>query len=759
MSQCVFRWSIRRGKTVVATSALFVLLAGGGAPSQALEAADSDETRYGAHLDKDRWLHFVVHAPQASAVDLLLYGSAKARKAKYRRPMRNNGGDWTLKVRDKTLGQGSYYMYQAKGPRELAVDKPYGTLFNDHYVLNDPYAYQVDNVNYTAFFAGTPFVDMTTPVYGGGGKSRVHLHERDSFPGHVAIAPQDLLLYELHVQDFTATLSGLPPAERGTYRGLTRVGLQTPGGLAAGLDHLVELGVNAVELMPVMEYDEQTGNEAGRLNHWGYMTSNFFAPEARYASRPGQQVVELKELVRALHARGIAVFMDVVYNHTAEGSPWSDEGRLAAKCFNVMCLAAREIYRPTADQRYYRNDTGTGNDLDFSAGDRFSKRLVRDSLAMWHQTYGIDGFRFDLARILADGSMDAADWVDNDPRYAAAHLHAEPWDMGGQWWNFMDDGQAWSASNNRWAKWIGRYRDKIRRFSKSDLKSAAEFKQLIEGRGAIGDGVGATASSRPWRSINFLAVHDGYTLRDCTWFNDSDGSQNCWDSGGDEETRRIRQKLLLGVLLTSQGVPLILQGDEFGQSKAGALSQEGARNSYNYESATGETRINRVNWLDWRLKDGDNSATPSGPRYGRELFDWTRRLIGLRKQWSHFRRSDFAPYVQGSPDDRAGHLNDGAYTYLWEGPGSGEPTQLGVVWWGKAGEPDVLVIYNENPQPFTVDNLKDWSQGNWKILARSWLAAGADFCAIDGWQHQCPEAGPAITVAGRGMAILVSDNN
>ncbi|HOL65065.1 MAG TPA: alpha-amylase family glycosyl hydrolase [Accumulibacter sp.] len=727
-------------------------------PLAALESANSEETRYGAHVGTDRWVHFVVHAPLASAVDLLLYDSSTAQKPKSRLAMRQEGDDWKLKVRNSRLGPGSYYMYQATGPREVSADRPYGTLFNGNYVLNDPYAYLTGNVNYSTFFTATPFVDMGSPVYGGGGKSRIYNHSLDQFPGHVAIAPQDLVLYELHIQDFTAALPGLPARERGTYRGLTRVGLKTPGGLAAGLDHLVELGVNAVELMPVMEYDEQTGNEAGRLNHWGYMTSNFFAPEARYAARPGQQVVEFKDLVRALHARGIAVFMDVVYNHTAEGV-WRNDQRLAAKCFNVMCLATREIYRPSADPRYYNNDTGTGNDIDYSGSERFSKRLVRDSLAMWHQVYGIDGFRFDLARILAVGSENAADWVDNDPRYAAAHLHAEPWDTGGQWWDFMDDGPGWSAENNRWAKWLGRYRDKMRRFSKSDLRSPGEFKQLIEGRGAVSDGQGPAASSRPWRSINFLAVHDGYTLRDCTWFNDNDGSQNCWDSGSDEETRRIRQKLLLGVLLTSQGVPLILQGDEFGQSKAGAQSQEGARNSYNYESTTGDPAINRVNWLDWRLKDGDNSVTPSGARYGRELFDWTRRLIAMRKQWSHFRRSDFAPYVEGRPDDRSGRFNDGAYTYSWEGPGKGEATQLAVIWWGKAGEPDLMVIYNENPQDFTVDNLQDWSQGQWKILARSWLPAGEDFCAASDWQSQCPEAGSSVSVAGRSMAILISDNN
>ena len=171
---------------------------------------------------------------------------------------------------------------------------------------------------------------------------------------------------------------------------------------------------------------------------------------------------------------------------------------------------------------------------------------------------------------------------------------------------------AGTRQNNRWAKWLGKYRDQIRHFSKSTLKNRTVFKQLIEGRGDTG---GGPASTQPWRSINILAVHDGYTLRDTTFFNDSDGSHNCWDSGGDENHRRERQKLMLGVLLTSQGVPLILQGDEFGRTQAGALSQADAHNTYNYESQSGDKTINNVNWIDWRLKDGDNSESPQGPTY------------------------------------------------------------------------------------------------------------------------------------------------
>ncbi len=247
--------------------------------------------------------------------------------------------------------------------------------------------------------------------------------------------------------------------------------------------------------------------------------------------RKGNQIIELKQLIKALHERGIAVFMDVVYNHTGEQGPWIDNERLAVKYYNFMGLCNTYFYRLTNDGKFYFNNTGTGNDVSYKGPDNiFTKRLVTDSLAMWYQIYGIDGFRFDLARILADGSFSAADWIDNDPRFSDAHLHAEPWDLGGQWWDFMDN-YGWNYVNNRWAKWLGKYRDKIRKFSASNLRNKMAFKQLIEGYGSVSNNMAAAASTKPWRSVNFIAVHDGYTLRDCVYFNDSGGSHNCWDSG------------------------------------------------------------------------------------------------------------------------------------------------------------------------------------------------------------------------------------
>lgn len=708
------------------------------------------DVTYGAIVNNNS-VTFTVYAPYASKVEVLIFDYANATDPSSVFAMQKSGNNWTTTV--SGIGHGTYYMYRAYGKQNVSNNKPYGLLFNENYFLNDPYAYQNQNVKYTNLFTSLPYINESSSVYAGGGKSVVYNHAKDNHPGYVKVDRKDLIVYEMHVQDFTARIKNLDSSKRGKYLGLTQTGLKTSGGLTAGLDHLVELGVTAVELMPVMEYDEETGNVDGRYNHWGYMTTNFFSPEARYASKESNNVVEFKQLVKALHSKGIAVFMDVVYNHTGEQSPWVSGNRLAAKYYNTMGLHSTNFYRPTDNGQYYYNNTGCGNDVNFQGADStYAKQWVRDSLALWHQKYGIDGFRFDLARILADGSNSAADWVDNDSRFANAHLHAEPWDMGGQWWNFMDS-NGWNYSNNRWTKWLGRYRDNIRRFSSSNLKDANMFKQLIEGYGATDSG--SAASSKPWRSINMLTCHDGYALRDTVYYNDWDGSHNCWNSEGDENLRREREKLMMGILLTSQGVPLILQGDEFGCTKSGALSQDDAHNTYNYESTYGDSSINNVNWLDWNLKDGNNSQSPKGPKYGKELFYWTKNLIQLRKKWNHFRRSDFPTYVDNVT---SGSANDNKYTYIWQQGGNGEPVQIGVIWWGKSGEPDIMVLYNESWNNMTCNNLQKWSQGDWKILARSWYGAGDDFGNLSNWSNN-ESAGSSITIKGRSMAILISDND
>jgi isoamylase len=735
-------WRLRR-----LAGALWVALLGAGpAGAFEIETAQPSAIDYGARPRSDGWVDFGLHAPAATTVDLLLYAAPDDRTPANIVPMTQSAnGDWGIRVRGSGIKPGLMYLYRETGQGTASAQAPFGTVLNAYFVLGDPYAYRTQDVRYSAVFSSAPFVDVAEPVYAGGGKSVVYDHAADPTPSHVAIRPEDLVLYELHVQDYTARIPSLSPEARGTYLGLAQSGLKTPGGLTAGIDHLVELGINAVELMPVMQYDEETASSALRLNHWGYMTTSFFAPEARYASKPGQEVVELKQLVQAFHDRGIAVFMDVVYNHTGEGS-WVQDGRLAYKCYD-FCADIPEIYRK-APNGGFANNSGTGNDVDFSGGDRFTKRMALDSLAAWYGNYGIDGFRFDLARMLADGSTDAANWVNLDPRFAAAHLHAEPWDNGGQWWDFMDSA-GWDFRNNRWAKWLGKYRDDARLFSQSNLRNPGLLKQLIEGRGAVPNS-SAPASSKPWRSINFLAVHDGYTLRDCMIFNDPDGSQNCWDSGGDEDLRRKREKLLLGLLLTSNGAPLLQEGDEFGRTKSG-FGQDAARNSYDLESTSGDTAMNDVNWIDWSLKDGSNSA--SG--YGRELSEWTQGLIALRKRWTHFRKPDFADYAPNPRSQPGDPANDGRLSYAWEGPATGAPSQLAAIWWGHPGEPDLMVIYNENWAPFTVTNLGDWSRQPWKVIARSWEPRGQDLCTLSDWTA-CPNAGQSFAVEGRSMTILAA---
>jgi len=278
-----------------------------------IETGASTETRYGAHIDSEGRIHFVVYALDATEVNLLLFDKQDAKIPARNIPMQKNGVDWKVKVRGQNIGAGLYYMYQAKGPNEVSNDNQYGLMFNENYHLNDPYACKTQNVKYSTFFSSAPYVQADSPIYAGGGKSIVYDHSKDINPSHVSINREDLIIYELHVQDYTARITRLDKSKRGTYLGLAQSGLKTPGGLTAGIDHIVELGVTAVELMPLMEYDEETANMEARYNHWGYMTTNFFAPEARYASFEGNQIVELKELVKAFHDP--ALFLSRLSNH------------------------------------------------------------------------------------------------------------------------------------------------------------------------------------------------------------------------------------------------------------------------------------------------------------------------------------------------------------------------------------------------------------------------------------------------------------
>ena len=415
----------------------------------------------------------------------------------------------------------------------------------------------------------------------------------------------DLIIYELHVRSFTMhPTSGVK--FKGTFAGITEK-----------IPYLKKLGINCVELMPIFEFDEFEHSREldGRrlLNYWGYSTVDFFAPKAGYAaSAPfGTETDELKNMIRMLHKNGMEVILDVVFNHTAEGN---ENG----PCISYRGIDNRTYYLLTPDGHYY-NFSGCGNTMN--CNDPVVRNVVLDCLRYWVSAYHVDGFRFDLASILTR-SADGAPMIDPPLLDSIAHdavlgkcrLIAEAWDAGGLY-------QVGSfPAFGRWSEWNGKYRDCLQRFIKGGAECAPELFWRIRGSNDLYGGRGAMAS------INFVTCHDGFTLRDLVSYNEKhnyangeDNRDGCndnasWNCGVEGDTDdpeinalRLRQtKNMLTVLLTSRGIPMLLSGDEFGNS------QLGNNNAY--------CQDNEISWLDW-----------SELEKNRELFDYTRRLIALRR--------------------------------------------------------------------------------------------------------------------------------
>ncbi|MCR5452595.1 MAG: glycogen debranching protein GlgX [Lachnospiraceae bacterium] len=414
----------------------------------------------------------------------------------------------------------------------------------------------------------------------------------------------DLIIYEMHVRSFTADESS-GVKYKGTYSGIIEK-----------IPYLKELGVNCVELMPIFEFDEFENSreyEGKQLvNYWGYSTVNFFAPKAGYAkSAPyALEADELKNLVKKMHKNGIEVFLDVVFNHTAEGNE------------NGPSISYRGIdnrtYYLLTPEGYYYNFSGCGNTMN--CNNAVVRNMILDCLRYWVSAYHIDGFRFDLASILTRDENGAPmvsppllETLARDPVLGSAKLIAEAWDAGGLYQ--VGSFPSW----NRWCEWNGKYRDCLRRFIKGDGGAAPELYYRIGGSDDM------YGSRSPVVSINFVTCHDGFTLNDLVSYNEkhneangennNDGcnDNNSWNCGvegdtDDEEVLKLRMrqmKNMMTVLLTSRGVPMILSGDEFGNS------QYGNNNAY--------CQDNEISWLDWKLLEKN-----------RELFDYTRSLISLR---------------------------------------------------------------------------------------------------------------------------------
>jgi isoamylase len=421
----------------------------------------------------------------------------------------------------------------------------------------------------------------------------------------------ETLIYEVHVKGFTARMPGVPEHLRGTYAGLAN---------RAATDYLRRLGVTAVELLPVHHFVHD-GHlvERGLRNYWGYNSIGFFAPHAEYASRDNADspVREFKGMVKALHAAGIEVILDVVYNHTAEGNQ-------LGPMLSFKGIDNAAYYRLVEDRRYYMDYTGTGNSLNMRHP--HSLQVVMDSLRYWVTEMHVDGFRFDLAATLARELYDVDrlsaffDTIQQDPILNRVKLIAEPWDLG-------PGGYQVGNFPVLWSEWNGKYRDVTRDYWRSQDATLGEFAARLTGSADLYQDDGR----KPYASINFITAHDGFTLRDLVSYNekhneangednrDGESHNRSWNLGAEGPTddpeinaRRARQQRnFLTTLMLSQGVPMILGGDEMGRT------QLGNNNAY--------CQDNEISWFDWEHAD-------------QGLLEFTRRLIAFWREHPTFRR-------------------------------------------------------------------------------------------------------------------------
>jgi len=422
----------------------------------------------------------------------------------------------------------------------------------------------------------------------------------------------ETVIYEVHIKGLTARHPDVPPDLQGKYAGLAHPAI---------IDYLRKLGITAVELLPIHQFIHDSHLvERGLRNYWGYNSISYLAPHNEYSSRGqrGQQVQEFKQTVKTLHEAGIEVILDVVYNHTVEGNHLGP-----MLCFKGIDNAA--YYRLVDDNpRYYMDYTGTGNSLNMRHPHVL--QLIMDSLRYWILETHVDGFRFDLAATLARELHDVDrlsaffDLIQQDPVVSQVKLIAEPWDIG-------EGGYQVGNFPPLWSEWNGKYRDCIRDFWRGENRTLSDFAYRITGSSDLYEGTGR----RPFASINFITAHDGFTLNDLVSYNEkhneADGEENrdgeshnrSWNCGAEGSTDnpeildlRARQKRnFLATLFLSQGVPMLLGGDEVGRT------QQGNNNGY--------CQDNEISWYNWSSADQD-------------LLQFTRRLIEFRKQHPVFRR-------------------------------------------------------------------------------------------------------------------------
>ncbi|WP_306206912.1 glycogen debranching protein GlgX [Actinoplanes sp. RD1] len=557
--------------------------------------------------------NFAIFSEVAEAVELCLFdASGNERKVQLHE---QDAFVWHAYLPGVEPGQ--RYGYRVYGP----YDPSRGLRCNPHKLLLDPYAravdsdidwhpslyaYDFDNPDQMSDLDSAPHMAKGVVVnpYFDWGNDR-----RPDIPYHHSV------IYETHVKGLTQRHPDVPPEMRGTYAAL---------GHPAVIEHFAKLGVTAVELMPVHQFvHDNRLHDLGLRNYWGYNTLGFFAPYHGYSAMGslGQQTQEFRGMVKALHAAGMEVILDVVYNHTAEGNH-------LGPTMSLKGIDNRTYYRLVDDQpNFYMDYTGTGNSLNVRSPQ--SLQLIMDSLRYWVTEMHVDGFRFDLASTLAREFYDVDrlstffEVVQQDPVVGQVKLIAEPWDVG-------PGGYQVGNFPPNWTEWNGKYRDTVRDFWRGEPATLAEFASRITGSADLYQDDGR----KPFHSINFVTAHDGFTLNDLVSYNDKhneangeenrDGeshnrSWNCGTEGPSDDKgvlqlRAKQRRNFLATLMLSQGVPMISHGDELGRT------QGGNNNAY--------CQDNEISWIDW-----DNADET--------LLEFTRKLTAFRHRHQVFQRRRF----------------------------------------------------------------------------------------------------------------------
>ncbi|NOJ79603.1 glycogen debranching protein GlgX [Myxococcus xanthus] len=685
-------------------------------------------------------VNFAVFSEHAKKVEVCLFDPEDPAKETRRFPLLETTHQvWHGYV--PGLAAGVLYGLRVHGPYEPKK----GLRFNPHKLLVDPYARAIHGqVDYQApIYAYTPGAkeddlafdtrdDAAAVPKGVVMGADTFDWEGDAPP---AVPWHDTLIYEVHVKGFTKLHPRVPEALRGTYAGLAH---------PASIEHLKKVGVTAVELLPIQHIvDEPFLIQREKVNYWGYNTLGFFAPDARYSGSGslGGQVDEFKRMVKQLHRAGIEVLLDVVYNHTCEGNQLGPT--LSFKGVDNVAY-----YRLTEkDPRYYLDVTGCGN--SWNATHPYALKLVADSLRYWVEEMHVDGFRFDLATTLGrdrhgyDTRAAFFQIIHQDPVLSRVKLISEPWDVG-------DFGYQVGNFPVLWSEWNGKYRDTIRRYWKGDDRQAAEIGYRLTGSSDLF----SLSGRKPAASVNFVTAHDGFTLHDLVTYNDkhneANGEENrdgandnhSWNCGVEGETtdaeinalREQQKRNFLATLFLSQGVPMLVAGDEMGRT------QKGNNNAY--------CQDNELSWVDWALNDTQ-----------RALLDFTCALTKLRREQpvlhkrrffrgAHMWDSEMKDLAWFRPDGQEMRKDD------WEKP---YVRSLGFLLGGDAiTAPDdegnrivgdtVLVLMNAHHEPITFRlPAVEWG-ADWELVVDTALAGESP-------RTHTP-AGGTVQVVGRSLAVL-----